>query len=75
MLAAVKLVNPDPTPVKALLALLSVKALLYVPATTADGTVPLARLPAFKLDSPDPLPVMIPPLLITMFEEIVTLDI
>jgi len=38
---------------------LSVKALLVSPRHHADGTVPLARLLAFKLDKPDPLPVMI----------------
>jgi hypothetical protein len=73
-LDAFKLVNAEPTPVKALLALFKVRALLYVPATVALGTVPLARLLAFRVVRPAPLPLIVAPPLITTLEENVTLE-
>lgn len=59
-LLALSAVSPAPLPVKELLALENVSALLYVPLKTADGTVPLARLLALREVSAEPFPECVP---------------
>ena|SRR5258706_10187571 len=48
---------------------------MTVAGNTPVGTVPEAKLLAFKVVMPDPLPVMVPPLLTKIFVEIVMLDV
>jgi hypothetical protein len=59
-LLAFSVLSPAPLPVKELLALENVSALLYVPLNTAEGTVPLARLLALREVRAEPFPECVP---------------
>jgi hypothetical protein len=67
---ALSAVSPAPLPVKELLALENVSALLYVPLNTAEGIVPLARLLALREVRAEPFPECVPVKELEAFENV-----